>query len=805
VTITSQRTQQRRSGAQHAQRSHRPVQFACIAVIISAAWFTPWLVLHIDMTHPLSSVPFVLAFLYMVFQIHISIINNWHWSCAKVLQVPPGREPHVAVIVPTCGEPVVMIYRTLMSIIAQDWPPERLILIVSDDAWSHEISDMTHEVSRRNPRLAIRYHLPPKHGSPGRRGEAKAGNLNSALNRLRKEFPFVEFIETRDADDLVGDRYFLRRTVAVLCDDPRVAYTQTIKECKVSQGDPFNNREQLFYKGVMKGRHDANALFPCGSGLVWRRAALEDIGDFPSWNIVEDFQSGVEALKLGWRGAYVPIIGADAQHAPEDLANIIKQKGTWALDTVRLLIWRSLKGMNLRQRLQFLDMGLFYFQPFPMLVIWATSVIFVIQGTKPVVASQFDYTIHFLPYVAAIELFIFTMSREARVENFFAFRRMWYGLMFVYIKAFCLALWYGPNKKPTYRVTRKTNIAKWYWKETLPHFLVLTVVVGSIAYGAAVHGVINVLSPDTLYWLAITCFALGSYVPLGWFGLPTEAEATVSRPSAVDSQPSARAADTGGTRGAPADWTVGYSNDRSARAGMRAAGHSNAPSRSAQRTDVRPYRPLNIPSAVSHSADSASAAWHETQRDAAKTRVVGSAAARRADFQQGLAVGFIGNKVNPAFGVGNGRSARASSGHADAGMSSLERPASDYYPHSSRPPRYTGDVGEQRGPTSSAYRPEVPTLDNYQPASRPSGSRREGSFRRGESGFDPPKPDARFRARDYRRSPAKDMGMLTSQAPDSRSRPADFSGGRDNVRVAGHHVSKPQPPYHRIPPREAGP
>ena len=309
MIITSQRPRQHRPSPRHVKKSHRPVQLASIAIIISAVWFAPWLVMNIDMTHPLSSVPFVCAFLYLVFQIHVSIINNWRWTRAKAMLIPIGHEPYVAVIVPTCGEPIAMVHQTLKSIITQDWPAERLILIVSDDASSDAMAHMTHALSRNNPELSVRYHRPPKHGSPDRRGEAKAGNLNSALDVLRYEFPFVQFVETRDADDLVGDPSFLRRTVAVFCDDPKVAFTQTIKECYVSPGDPFNNLEQLFYRGVMKGRHDANAMFPCGSGLVWRLAALEEIGGFPSWNIVEDFQSGVEALKRGWRGAYVPIVG----------------------------------------------------------------------------------------------------------------------------------------------------------------------------------------------------------------------------------------------------------------------------------------------------------------------------------------------------------------------------------------------------------------------------------------------------------------------------------------------------------------
>jgi cellulose synthase (UDP-forming) len=74
---------------------------------------------------------------------------------------------------------------------------------------------------------------------------------------------------------------------------------QTIKQAQVSAGDPFNNWEPMFYRGQMLARNAANAVFPCGSGLVWRRSALREIGEFPTWNLVEDVQSGLEALRLG--------------------------------------------------------------------------------------------------------------------------------------------------------------------------------------------------------------------------------------------------------------------------------------------------------------------------------------------------------------------------------------------------------------------------------------------------------------------------------------------------------------------------
>lgn len=500
--------------------SHVVVQLTIGVVIICAVWFTPWLVSNADLTHPFLTVPFIAAFLYLIFQTLVSLVNSWQWKSAPSLVVRRSDEPTVAVIVPTCGEPADMVRRTVMSILSQAWPTESLVLVISDDAASDEMAAMTLSLGHCSLTTTIHYHRPPVRGSACRRGDAKAGNLNSALDLLDVEHPDVEYIETRDADDEVGHPWFLRRTLGVLMDDQRAAFVQTIKECRVDKGDPFNNQEQLFYRGIMLGRHAANAVFPCGSGVVWRRRALKDIGGFPSWNIVEDLQSGVEALRRGWRGVYVPIVGARAQHAPQDLANVYQQRGTWALDTMRLLIWGSMRGMNLRQKLQFFEMGLFYCQGFPMAVLLATSIGYVLEGVQPVLATPGDYMLHFVPYVLSVELFILAMSAEARVENPLTWRRMWYGMMLVNMWAATLALVYGRHRKPVYRVTRKADIGpQWYWGKTLPHLLIIMGVFAAVSYGAVTHGIHSLLRPDTIYWLLSSTVAFGSFVPLGWYGL----------------------------------------------------------------------------------------------------------------------------------------------------------------------------------------------------------------------------------------------------------------------------------------------
>ena len=330
--------------------------------------------------------------------------------------------PTVGVLIPTYGEPVAMVLRTVLSVLEEDYPSDRRIIVVSDDA-----------------------------GNP-------------ALKFVMSRFPDVAHIETRDADDEVGSLTFLRQAVGLLAADKSLAYVQTVKEAQVSAGDPFCNLDAQFYRSQMLSRNAANAVFPCGSGLVWRRRALNQIGDFPTWNLVEDLQSGVEALRRGWRACYLTIVGAVAQQTPEDVANVVKQRGTWAIDTVRLMVCLA------EIRLLILN--------------------------KP---------------------FADRRARQRKpIRAAWRVKLIWIGLAPVYAVATAKAILGGPRRKPIYKVTRKTRECRWYWKETLPHAVLAIMPFAGLVIGIATG---RVPSPLVLvsagYWGLVSSVALGGFVALG--------------------------------------------------------------------------------------------------------------------------------------------------------------------------------------------------------------------------------------------------------------------------------------------------
>lgn len=500
----------------------RALRAAAIVLAAASAWYLPWMLRSLNPDALWIAWPFAVANTFTIATGLLSVANSWSRSAPPPRLLDGSDDlPLVGVIVPTCGEPVPMILRTVESVLEQDWPSDRLVVMVSDDGADPALRDALDD-------WPVLYHLPPPRWSPGRDGAAKAGNLNSALQFLRERHPEIAYVETRDADDELGSTSFLRHCAGQLEHDPRLAFVQTIKEAQVAAGDPFNNREAIFYRSQMLARNATNAVFPCGSGVVWRNTALQAIGDFPTWNLVEDLQSGVEALRRGWRGLYLPIVGAVPQHSPHDVPNFYKQRGTWALDTTRLVIWGDLDGLNVRQQLQFLELLFFYLASFTVPV-YLVALLGALLGFAPIAAGPYAFAVHMIPLVVATELWLFVLNtpfndRRARqrrpYRELWKVRTMWAGLAPVFMKAVVQAVLGGPNRKPTYRLTLKNDDTRWHWRHTLPQTVVVTTLAVVAITAIRFHTYPSVtLLAGSVYWGALNVVLLANFISRSWHGI----------------------------------------------------------------------------------------------------------------------------------------------------------------------------------------------------------------------------------------------------------------------------------------------
>jgi cellulose synthase (UDP-forming) len=493
-----------------------------VVLVATLIWNLQWSLFNLNTTSPLMSV-FAMVFLGAVFLVTVSglivVINNWSFALQEPRKLLK-KKPVVGIIIPTYGESIDIVVNTVNSVFNQSWPKDKMVVVVSDDAWSDELRGVMNKLGKLT-KAELVYHRPPRKNHPDRKGEAKAGNLNSALALIQDKFPQIEFVETRDADDLVGSRNFLSYCLRELIKDRDLSFVQTIKTARHSKGDPFGNQETVFYRVTMPTRSTANAAFPCGSGLVWRVSELNRIGGFPAWNLVEDLHSGYEVLQLGGKGCYLETVGAVAQIAPEDIPNFYKQRGTWAIDTLRLFLWRNpilIKGLSFRQKLQFLELQLAYVLSVATIVFVVTLVLSLGFDIHPVDGSRMMYFVNSIIVLLSAEMFFYTRARGISYRKQWLARQVWLGLTHVYFISLIKAIMYGPDRKPAYKVTRKFHKFGWYWREVLPQMLIIASLSVSIVMCLIRQDNIIMYAP-LIYWAAVLTYGFSRVVINSLYGV----------------------------------------------------------------------------------------------------------------------------------------------------------------------------------------------------------------------------------------------------------------------------------------------
>lgn len=448
--------------------------------------------------------------------ISLTVILNWSRAIPHYTPIPHGAEIPLGVVVVTAGEPVSFLENTLRSVL-ECWPHHLLRIVVGDDAihfnkpHAKKVRELVEKLAEEFPQVRMHYYNAPHKSDPRRKGDAKAGNQNACVAFLTSLYHEVEYLDLRDMDDRVGDREFFYHALGFLKAHSHVGYVQSTKVCQVSKGDPFANNEEVFYRVLQQAKNLVGWVLACGSGLVVRVEMLKSIGGLPARGPVEDLELSLWATGNGWRGVYLPLIGADGQIAPEDTPNHFKQRGTWALDTVRLLVYGFTFQIKLTiwQKLAW----------FELLLSYTHSLSLVVYLITPVVVSLLNIEI-FRP---GAPTFLFVLMAAA-VEGWLVifakgyYREMWVSriatvaLIPAYLRGMWLGLTYYSEPVP-YKVTRKSKEAGWYLRETMGMYVLFGLLVL-----ASVKSVLGNGDSVTTIFSVYASVLVGAALRLTWFG-----------------------------------------------------------------------------------------------------------------------------------------------------------------------------------------------------------------------------------------------------------------------------------------------
>ncbi|HLF86291.1 MAG TPA: glycosyltransferase, partial [Nitrospiria bacterium] len=224
--------------------------------------------------------------------------------------------PTVDILIPILNEPSDILYRTIIGCMNQDYPQGKLKVYVLDDGRRKETKTLAEK-------LSCGYITRPDNK------DVKAGNLNNGLQYSKGELVLVF-----DCDH-VPVRSFLRETVGFFL-DPKVAFVQTPHH--FYNPDTFQrnlklereicNEQDLFFHVIQPGRDHYNSAFFAGSGGIFRRSCLEDIGGFKTETLTEDLHTSMELHSRGYKSYYVNK-DLSAGLSPESYTSYLKQRKRW--------------------------------------------------------------------------------------------------------------------------------------------------------------------------------------------------------------------------------------------------------------------------------------------------------------------------------------------------------------------------------------------------------------------------------------------------------------------------------------------
>jgi cellulose synthase (UDP-forming) len=409
------------------------------------------------------SVPFVFAEITGLVTSTFFAIIIWYPRYHRLEGLNWNHTPQVDVFITTCGEPVGVVQRTIAA--ANQIHYQHKKVYVLDDAGSPAVKTLTDH-------SGCHYIARPEHS------HAKAGNLNYGLAQTDGEFVLV-----LDADQ-IPDPQILERLVNYF-KFPELGFVQSAQRFLLPAGDPFGNSDELFYKVMQPGKDNDNSAFSCGSGVIYRRAALQSIGGFSTWNLVEDVHTSMKLHAKGWKSIYHNH-ALTTGTAPTDIYGVYSQRQQWATDSVRLLFWDNpfkYRGLTLKQKLQYFQIGFVYLVAgFVMPIYFLIPSWSLLTGNFLVNAPVVEYTFYRGLYFLFTLLALVILEHPAESTKPY---KIWAGLFPVFIKATVTAL-RSKRKKPRYLVNGKipdSPALAERLKAIVPQMSIILLTVISIAYG----------------------------------------------------------------------------------------------------------------------------------------------------------------------------------------------------------------------------------------------------------------------------------------------------------------------------------
>ena len=305
-------------------------------------------------------------------------------------QSTPGKDASIAILIPARHEPREVVESTLLTCLNLAYENKKVYLLddSSIESYKQESREIAHSLGAE---------LFTRIGNKG----AKAGMVNEVLKVLTEKY-----IAIFDADQNPMPS-FLTTLLPFMEGDDRLAFVQTPQFYSNGDISPVamaaHNQQEIFYEYICLGKSLNEGMFCCGTNVIFRREAVEEVGRFDEDTVTEDIATSLRLHSKGWKSLFIYKAYTFGM-APEDLGSYFKQQHRWALGTSQLfrklvvLFFTNIKALKPIQWLEYIISTTYYFIGWSYLILMAGPVLYIFFNINSYNIDPWAYIITFVPF-----------------------------------------------------------------------------------------------------------------------------------------------------------------------------------------------------------------------------------------------------------------------------------------------------------------------------------------------------------------------------------------------------------------------
>ncbi len=384
------------------------------------------------------------------------------------------KEPKVAVFITAFNEDADTLENTISACTLMDYSNKQIYLL--DDSTNSEQRESSDA-------LASKYGIKYVHRE-NRRGY-KAGAINDLLKEIDAKYLLI-----LDADQRPSYN-FLREIVPIMEETPELAFVQTpqyyVNRESSSVANAASSQQSAFYANICEGKSVSNAMFACGTNLILRVSALNEVEGFDEESVTEDFATSFKLHMQGYRSYYYNNVFVEGD-GPESIPGYYMQQMRWAYGTIGVLkrivktFFRQPRRLTAIQWWEYFLSGTWYFVGWAFFVMMICPIAYLLFGIRPLLVEPYAYLLAYLPYLIFTSFqFFISMSMRG-----FPAKEQWFGQILTYLTfpIYMLAAVYAlGGKKIPFAVTPKGGGEKtsllYFW----PQLVMMSLIVFSIIVG----------------------------------------------------------------------------------------------------------------------------------------------------------------------------------------------------------------------------------------------------------------------------------------------------------------------------------